>query len=60
MRYKTPVLKNLDSAKNTMDMTVRLLQNNNINSAEMILTLNRVLKYIESAINLVDKEEETR
>jgi len=60
MRYKNPVAKNLESAKNTMDMTIRLLDNNNISIEDVKSNLARVLKFVNGAIDLVDKEEETR
>jgi len=60
MRYKSPVSKHLENIQNIIESTKRMLTNRSIQSEDVIKNLERVLKAVESSINLVDREQETR
>ena len=60
MRYKNPVLKNLENSKVTLEMVTRMVNNKNIQTEDLKKSLDRVIKSINDSLDMVGREYETR
>ena len=60
MRYKNPVLKNLENSKVTLEMVIRMVNNKNIKTEDLKKSLDRVIKSIDDSLDMVGREYETR
>jgi len=60
MRYKNPVLKNLENSKVTLEMVTRMVNNKNIQTEDLKKSLERVIKSIDDSLDMVGREYETR
>jgi len=60
MRYKTQVSNKLDAVKNALDILARGLERRQFTPEEILKRIINTQKELDLAIELVDKENETR